>query len=27
LLNDTTFSPSGRRFGSYYGYGESSHDR
>ncbi|TMM50025.1 capsular biosynthesis protein [Qipengyuania marisflavi] len=22
LLNDATFSPSGRRFGSYYGYGE-----
>ena len=22
LLNDTTFSPSGRKFGSYYGYGE-----
>ncbi len=22
LLNDTTFSPSGRRFGTYYGYGE-----
>ena len=22
LLNDATFSPSGRKFGSYYGYGE-----
>ena len=22
LLNDVTFSPSGRKFGSYYGYGE-----
>lgn len=22
LLNDTTFNPSGRKFGSYYGYGE-----
>ena len=22
LLNDATFSPSGRRFGTYYGYGE-----
>ena len=27
LLNDTTFSPSGRRFGSYYGYGETSRDQ
>lgn len=25
LLNDTTFNPSGRKFGSYYGYGENSH--
>ena len=24
LLNDTTFSPSGRKFGSYYGYGEEN---
>ena len=22
LLNDATFSPSGRKFGTYYGYGE-----
>ncbi|HAG37890.1 MAG TPA: capsular biosynthesis protein, partial [Erythrobacter sp.] len=22
VLNDATFSPSGRKFGSYYGYGE-----
>ena len=22
ILNDATFSPSGRKFGSYYGYGE-----